>query len=110
TGAADLDGVVSFHGALGGLPSPAPDNMNARILVFNGAADPFVTAEQVETFKQEMRAAGADFEFVNYPGAKHSFTNPGADKFGEEFNLPLQYNAEADADSWRRMQAFFDEI
>ena len=32
--------------------------------------------EQIEAFKQEMEAAGADYRFVNYPGAVHSFTNP----------------------------------
>lgn len=110
TGAADLDGVVSFHGALGGLPAPQPDKLQAKVLVFNGAADPFITAEQKETFKQEMQTAGADFEFIDYPGAKHSFTNPEADKLGEAFNLPLQYDAAADADSWQRMQVFLNEL
>lgn len=106
----NLDGVVSFHGALGGLAPVQPDKMKAKILVFNGAADSFISPEQKETFKQEMEAAGADFEFIDYPGVKHSFTNPDADKYANEFKLPLKYDAEADADSWSRMQGFFDEI
>ncbi len=69
-----------------------------------------MTAEQIESFKSEMDAAGADYEFVNYPGALHGFTNPGADAKGKEFGLPLAYDAEADADSWERTQAFFDQI
>jgi dienelactone hydrolase len=106
----DLDGVVSFHGSLGGGGVAAPGTIKARILVANGADDPFVTAEQIAAFKAEMDAAGADYTFINYPGARHSFTNPGADAFGERFGLPLAYNAEADADSWAEMQAFFQSL
>lgn len=110
-GAANLDGVVSFHGGLGGLPPVQPDKMKAKVLVFHGDADPFVSREQEEVFKQEMQAAaGENFEFIEYPNVKHSFTNPDADKFGAEFNLPLKYDAHADADSWQKMQVFFDEI
>ena len=107
---ADLDGVVSFHGSLGGGSTAAPGSIKARILVANGADDPFVTAEQIAAFKAEMDAAGADYTFINYPGARHSFTNPGADQFGEKFGLPLAYDAEADADSWAEMQAFFQSL
>ena len=57
-----------------------------------------------------MDAAGADYTFINYPGAVHSFTNPDADAFGERFGLPLAYNAEADTDSWAEMQAFFRSL
>jgi len=105
----DLDGVVSFHGSLGGL-GPVSDNVKAKILVANGADDPFVTAEQIDMFKQDMDAAGADYRFINYPGAKHSFTNPEANAFGEKFGLPLAYNADADAASWQAMQDFLKTI
>lgn len=105
----DLDGVVSFHGSLGtGEPAEA-GQVKAKVLVYNGADDPFTKPEQVEAFIKEMDAAGVDYEFVNLPGAKHSFTNPGADKFGKQFNLPLEYNAEADAKSWAGMQDFLKE-
>ncbi|MCZ6564869.1 MAG: hypothetical protein O6852_01870 [Gammaproteobacteria bacterium] len=40
-----------------------------------------------------MQNAGEIYEFIAYPNVKHSFTNPQADEFGKEFNLPaLQYN------------------
>lgn len=107
---ADLDGVVSFHGSLGGGGTAAPGSVKARILVANGADDPFVTEEQIAAFKAEMDAAGADYTFINYPGARHSFSNPDADAFGERFGLPLAYDAEADADSWAEMQAFFQSL
>jgi len=106
----DLDAVVSFHGTLGGGAAVAPGSVKARILVANGADDPFVTAEQIATFKAGMDAAGADYTFINYPGAKHSFTNPDADANGKRFGLPLAYNAAADADSWAKMQAFLQSV
>jgi len=106
----DLDGVVSFHGSLG-TPDPAqPGRVKARVLVLNGADDPMVTPEQVAAFKQEMDQAGASYALINYPGAKHSFTSPGADALGQKFNLPLAYNENADKESWAEMQRFLTSI
>jgi dienelactone hydrolase len=106
----DLDGVVSFHGSIGSMHTPEPGSVKAQVLVLNGADDPFVTTEQIETFKKEMGDAGVQYEFVSYPGAKHSFTNPMADSVGAEYNLPLAYNKEADEKSWAKMQQFFKTI
>jgi dienelactone hydrolase len=106
----DLDGVVSFHGSLGTNNPAQPGKVKARALVFNGADDPFVKAEQIDAFKKEMQNAGVEFRFVSYPGAKHSFTNPDADSFGKKFNLPLAYNKKADKQSWREMLDFFNDI
>ena len=106
----DLDGVASFHGSLGTQSPAQPGRVKARVLVLNGAADPFVPPEQVQAFEQEMQAAGVDFTVVNYPGVKHSFTNPDADSFGKRFEMPLAYDAKADADSWERLQAFLKVV
>jgi dienelactone hydrolase len=95
-GGADLDGVVSFHG---GLPDqPASGKVTASILVCHGAADGFATPELIQSFQKNLTDAGADWEFISYGGAKHSFTNPGADKRG----MPgLAYNEKADKRSWQ---------
>lgn len=106
----DLDGVASFHGSLGTQSPAQPGRVKASVLVLNGAADPFVPPEQVQAFEQEMQAAGVDFTVVNYPGVKHSFTNPDADSFGKRFDMPLAYDAKADADSWGRLQAFLEAV
>jgi dienelactone hydrolase len=106
----DLDGVVSFHGSLGSLHKAEPGTITAKILVCHGADDPFIPAEQIDAFKKEMDAAGADYTFIAYEGAKHSFTNPDADQFGAQFNLPLAYNQAADEKSWQDMQDFFKKI
>ena len=107
----DIDGVVSFHGSLGTGSPAQKDTVIAKVLVLHGDADPFIPKEQVDAFKEEMQNAGVRYEFVGYPNVKHSFTNPQADEFSEKFDLPaLEYNQHADEDSWRRMQAFFEQI
>jgi len=106
----DLAGVVSFHGSLATNEPAKKGAIRAKIRVFTGAADPFTKPEVVSAFEQEMKAAGADYKVVSYPGAKHSFTNPDADKYGKEFQLPLAYQEKADKDSWQKMQQFFKKI
>ena len=104
---ADLDGVVSFHGALPTEPPPAGTAIKSRILVCHGAADPFVTPEQVAKFEENLTKAGADWQLIAYGGAKHSFTNPEAARFGM---AALAYDEKADRRSWSAMLAFFREI
>ena len=106
----DLDAVASFHGSLTINSPPEKGAIKTRIFVANGAADPFVKAEQIKIFKAQMDGVGADYQLVNYPGAKHSFTNPDADKYGEKFGLPLAYDATADKASWSAMQQMFAEV
>ena len=103
----DLDAVVTFHGALGTQQPAAPGAVKARLLILTGADDPMVGPDQVEAFKKEMTAAGAKFDVVSEPHAKHAFTNPDADKVGM---AALGYNAEADKDSWERMLKFLAEV
>ncbi len=104
-----LAGVVSFHGGLGGLV-PVAEEASAEVLVLNGAADPFIKAEDIDSFKSSMEAADYEYEFINYPDAKHAFTNPGASEVGEKFGIPLAYNEEADKQSWEKMKSFFNEV
>jgi dienelactone hydrolase len=106
----DLRGVASFHGSLKGVKPAQPGDVKAKILVLHGADDKFVTPEQIEAFKQEMKAAGADFRFISYPGALHSFTNPEATELGKKFNMPIGYNAEADKESWNETKGFLNTV
>jgi dienelactone hydrolase len=105
-----LDGVVSFHGSLGGLQPALKGKVKAKILVLTGAADPFNPPERVAGFEKDMKAAGADFRVISYPGAKHAFTNPEATALGEKFKIPIAYNAEADKKSWAEMKKFFSGL
>ncbi|MEL7247975.1 MAG: dienelactone hydrolase family protein [Bacteroidota bacterium] len=110
TGMEDLDAVVSFHGGLGLAVMPEAGKVNPRVLVCNGADDPFISAEQIDTYTTAMDEAGAQYEFINYPGAKHAFTNKAADANGEKFDLPLAYNQAADEQSWAAMTTLFTEV
>jgi len=103
----DLAAVVSFHGSLGTKTPAEPGKVKARVLVLAGGADPFVPPEQVEAFRKEMQAAGARFDIVTYPGAKHGFTNPDAAQYG----MPqLAYDAAADRESWAAMRKLFHDV
>lgn len=106
----DLKGVASFHGSLGTAHPAQKGKVKARVLVLNGAADPFVKPAQIDAIANEMKAAGVNYQFINYPGAKHSFTNPGADAYGKKFKIPLAYHKDADQKSWQAMQKMFKAV
>ncbi len=106
----DLKGVASFHGNLTAIKPAQPGAIKAKILVLHGGADKFSSPEQIEAFKKEMTAAGANFRFITYPGALHSFTNPEADALGKKFNMPIGYNAQADKESWDELKKFLKAI
>jgi dienelactone hydrolase len=101
-----LKAVVSFHGGLGTDHPAEAGKVKARIASFTGEDDPMIPATQVAAFRQEMDKAGVSYKVVTYPGAKHAFTNPDADKYGREFKLPMAYNAAADKASWEEGLAF----
>ena len=109
---ADLDAVASFHGSLplGVAPEAEGTPVTARIVAYNGEDDPFVPAEAIAAFRNEMDQAKADYQFINFPGAIHGFTNPAATANGEKFNLPLKYNALADQSSWNHMRLLFESV
>jgi dienelactone hydrolase len=104
-----LDGVVSFHGGLQGVP-PKKNTVKSKILVLNGAADPFVPAKDVSAFKKQLDSAGVPYTFKDYPGALHAFTNPQADELGKKFKMPVAYNADADRQSWEEMKNFLNGL
>jgi len=107
---ADVKGVASFHGSLNLIQPPLPGAVKAKILVCHGGSDKFATPEQIEKFKGELTAAGADYRFIVYPDAVHSFTVPEATEIGKKFNLPLAYNKKADQESWAELQKFLKTV
>jgi dienelactone hydrolase len=103
---ADLKGVVSFHGGLGGVPVDKK-LLKAKVLICHGASDKFVSQKDAEKLKFQLDSIGADNTLKIYANATHAFTNPDATKIGKEFNMPIEYNADADRDSWNDMKEFF---
>lgn len=104
-----LNGVVSFHGNLAGVPADK-SLLKAKVLVCHGADDQFVKPEEVATFKKQMDSIGADYTFKQYTGATHAFSNPAATEWGLKFKIPIAYNAAADSASWQDMKYFFGKI
>jgi dienelactone hydrolase len=106
----DLDLIASFHGNLGTQSPMQKGAYTGKIFVAQGGADPFVPPEQVAAFKQEMEAAGASLELIEYPGAKHGFTNPDATEAGQKAGLPLAYDPEADKQSWQHLTELLAQL
>jgi len=104
---ADLAAVVSFHGAIATKNPAQPGKVKARVLVLTGGADPFIPPAQVEAVRAELQAAGARFDIVTYPGAKHGFTNPDAASYGM---AQLAYDSAAARQSWAAMRQLFREV
>ena len=106
---ADLDAVAAFHSGVA-LPVMPNEDLKARVLVCNGADDPFVSAESITSFKTAMDSIGAKYEYIAYPGVKHSYTSKEADANGEKFKLPLAYNEDANQKSWESLQQLLKEV
>lgn len=104
---ADIKGVVSFHGGLAaGVPAK---DVKAKILAINGLADPMVPAKERAGFEKEMKSIKANYKVVNYKGASHAFTNPGATAIGKQYNIPIAYNKKADEGSWKELLKFLKQ-
>ncbi len=102
----NVKGVVSFHGGLGRDTTRSIDPISPKVLVCHGANDFFVPEQQVKSFQDEMRKAGADWQMIYYANAVHSFTDPNA---GNDPKKGVAYNEMAAKRSWRAMLDFFDE-
>lgn len=99
---APLSAVVSIHGGLG-TPMKA-QKLTPKVLVLHGGDDPYVPATEIAEFHEEMRAVKADWQFISYGNAVHSFTNPEA---GNDNSKGAAYNGVAAKRSWDHMLSFF---
>lgn len=104
-----VNGVVSFHGGLAGVP-PSKDKTKAQVLVCHGLADKFVPEKEVATFKKQMDSVKVAYTLKEYADATHAFTNPNSTENGKKFNIPIAYNGKADTASWNDMTQFFGQI
>lgn len=110
---ADIKGVISFHGLLGGpretderFNQYAPAKIQAKVLVLHGYDDPMASPDNVLAFAEEMTAAGADWQIHVYGNTVHAFTNPEAD----DKALGTVYNKDADLRSHQALENFLAEI
>jgi dienelactone hydrolase len=109
--APELKCVVAFHPGMAG-PVAQPDHDDrkiptCKIMVCAGADDPLIGPDAYVKFAALMNAAGADWQFLFYGGAGHSFT----DKSVDALNIPhYKYHAPTDRRSWAAMRNLFDEV
>lgn len=101
---ADVAGVVSLHGGVDTYLPVEGNTIRTSILVLNGADDASVTDENIAAFEKEMNAAKADWQFVDFSGAVHCFTQA-------ESNDPPNcvYNERAAKRAFEMMSNFFRE-
>lgn len=104
---ADVVGTVVFHGELHTSTPEDAKNIKGRILVLNGADDPYVPSEHILAFQKEMNAAKVDWQFVNYSGTVHAFTDPAV---GKDPSKGAAYNEKSEKRSWIAMRDFFGEV
>lgn len=106
TGVELQGGVVSFHGNLDSY-QPAARTPRAAILVLNGAADDSVPRAQVTEFEQEMTRVAADWQLVDFGGARHCFAQESS--AGNPADSNCRYDARAAARAFAMMRAFLRE-
>ncbi|MGQ3055692.1 MAG: dienelactone hydrolase family protein [Nevskia sp.] len=101
---ADVRGVVSFHGLLKGHDLPK-QTISAKVLVLHGDADPLAPFEDVIAFRNEMNAAGGDWQLHAYGKILHAFAVPGASMPGV-----AAHDAVAEARSQTALRNFLSEV
>jgi dienelactone hydrolase len=102
-----IAGVASFHGGLD-FPNLADvKNIKGKLLIMHGALDPYVPAEQVNSFTKALNDNKTDYQFIVYSGAVHAFAVPTA---GNDPSKGAAYNAVADHRSTEAMHDFFNEV
>lgn len=103
---AALRGVVSFHGGLE-LPPADTAGVKARLLILQGAKDPFTSQERITKYIAAMNRTALDWRLEFFAGAKHSFMNPQAAGYHLD---GASYDPVVAARAWAAMQAFLDAV
>lgn len=80
---ADLQAVVSYHGLLTTHAPASPGAVRARIAVWSGGKDPYAPVADLDSLRDELDAAGADYQITLFGKAQHSFTDPDHDGVAE---------------------------
>ena len=102
-----LAGIVTLHGDLSANRRAAPGSAQTPLLILNGADDKSVTAQNIADFQQEMNAAGADWQLVDFSGTVHCFALPAA---GNDPASNCRYNPRSARRAYRMMDDFFGEV
>jgi dienelactone hydrolase len=110
---APLAGIVSFHGGLIPATAETAAKVRGKILICHGALDPATPHDKLLAYLKSLDDTKLDYRFVQYAGAYHAFTNPGADAVAAAnpgMRGFVAYSPSADRRSWQDMQDFFNEV
>ncbi len=94
----DLKAAVIFYGKV--PPTETLDSLLCPILFHHGAADGWVTTQEVDRLRQGLAQYGKPGEVVSYPDADHAFFN--------DTRPEVYRKVDADA-AWRRTLRFLAE-
>lgn len=94
------DGVGACVDFYGGHPAIKPDlpALKAPLLGLFGERDGGVSPAVVAALDEQLTALGKEHDFTIYPGAEHAFFND---------TRPQVYDADASADAWAKVLAFY---
>jgi dienelactone hydrolase len=98
-------GAVSFYPACG-LKNQFSDGIvpYAPVRVYQGSADEEVSPQRCSDLVAKSKQRGGDIEYIQYPGAGHSFDDPSPS------HQDIPANALATSDAIERAKAFFAQI
>lgn len=102
-----LAAVAAFHPALNNLPERDDRTIACKVMVCAGDEDPLIPVASRELFASLMRAAGADWQFLLYSHAGHSFTDRDVDRLGMS---GFAYHAPTDRRSWAALRELLEEV
>ena len=89
-------GCMGFYGKPQSVLALLP-SMKAPLLILAAGADAATSPEENAAFDRALTDAGVDHQFVEYPGAPHSF-----------FDRSFAQWEDACSDAWKRMLGFVD--
>jgi dienelactone hydrolase len=101
-----LAAVTGFHPGLTNLPERDDRKIACKVMVCAGDEDPLIPPASREKFVALMRASGADWQFLLYSHAGHSFTDRSADALGMS---GFFYHEPTDRRSWAAMRELLEE-
>jgi carboxymethylenebutenolidase len=94
----ELRACAPFYGGGIGALLDRAERIRCPLHLFFGERDFFIPSEEVRRIDERLRALGLDYALEVYPGAVHGFC---AEDRRES------YHAEAAADAWAKLEAFF---
>jgi dienelactone hydrolase len=101
---ADLDAVVCLHGDLATTMPAKKGEVKAAVFILHGSKDPVSGQADRNALENELDAAGANWQMLDFGGRLHSFAE-------EETDMPgvAKYDAGAARQTYRMLDDFIQD-